>query len=290
MKKVLLASTILAFSAGAAAAEMSLGGEANMGVKYQEGAADELVVHYEVDFAIIGSGETDNGLTFGASLDVDDPGGVSDGEVFVSGNFGTLTVGNVDQANDGFGIADIGFDGIGVDDDAESIKNAAATADINYEYSFGDFGVLLAADSSSEDVGIAFTYSGPSFSGGIGYVSNESTAPGETIAGELGVTFGDIGANLYAADWSGPAGTSATAFGVDVSYSLGALTLIAAVGSLDIDAASIAALGGLGVTVDSGEDFGVGASYDLGGGATLAGGVGEVNGDLVADFGITMSF
>ena len=58
MKKVLLASTILAFSAGVAAAEMSLSGGANMGVKYNDSAADELTVHWEVDFAIAGSGET----------------------------------------------------------------------------------------------------------------------------------------------------------------------------------------------------------------------------------------
>ena len=49
MKKVLLASTILAFSAGVAAADIALTGDASMGVKYDDRAADELQLHYEID-------------------------------------------------------------------------------------------------------------------------------------------------------------------------------------------------------------------------------------------------
>lgn len=276
MKKVLLASTILAFSAGVAAAEMSLSGSANMGVKYTDdpAAADELRVHYEVDFTISGSGETDGGLSFGASLELDDTQSarsINDSEVFVSGAFGTLTVGDIDPATDGFGIADIGFDGIGVDDDAESLKAAASDGqDVHYAYSFGDFGFILSADSTdTDDMAVAVTYAGSSFDVGLGW----ATFAGEdTISVDAGATFGDFSVNAIFSDWTG----GASAYGVDVSYALGATTITAAFGDTDI--------------AGDDEDFGIGASYDLGGGAKLAGGVGQVDGNTVADFGITMSF
>src|SRR6056297_140993 len=282
MKKVLLASTILAFSAGVAAAEMSLTGGANMGVKYNDGVPagdDELTIHYEVDFAIVGAGETDNGLSFGASLGVDEPeaGGVNDAEVFISGNFGTLTIGDVDPATDGFGIADIGFDGIGVDDIAEQYKNAASSADVNYSYSFGDFGVILSADSVTEDFGAAVTYSGGTWNVGLGYAELEATGEG-TVSIEGGVSFGDFSGNAIYSDWDG----GGEGYGIDVSYSgFGAIIVTAAFAGQD------------GVCIDAGacdEGYGIGASYDLGGGAALAGGIGEVNGDSRADFGITMAF
>ncbi len=85
MKKLLIASTALVASAGFAAADVAVTGGASMGVKYNSAAADTLTMHEEIDFNIVGSGTTDGGLTFGASLDVDastvDGNGVSDSEV-----------------------------------------------------------------------------------------------------------------------------------------------------------------------------------------------------------------
>lgn len=276
MKKVLLASTILAFSAGVAAADMALSGGANMGVKYQEGAADELFVHYEVDFTISGSGETDGGVTFGAALELDDTNSarsINDSEVFVSGAFGTLTVGDIDPATDGFGIADVGFDGIGVDDDAESLKNAASDGqDVNYSYSFGDFTVMASVDSlDDEDWAVAGEYDGGTFSAGLGY----ATFAGEDTISVVGgaSVFGFDMSAIYS-DWSG--GTEA--YGFSASYDLGEITATVAIGDTE------------GGPLGSEMDYGVGASYDLGGGATLAGGVGSVDDTIRADFGITMSF
>jgi outer membrane protein OmpU len=64
---------------------------------------------------------------------------------------------------------------------------------------------------------------------------------------------------------------------------MGALTLVASVGATDLD--------------DDDADFGVGAEYDLGGGVSFAGGIGQVDnpfldddGITVADFGIKMKF
>ena len=63
------------FSAGIAAAEVTISGAANMGVKYNsEGntfAEKKAVGWYEIDMDVVGTTETDSGLTFGADLDLD---------------------------------------------------------------------------------------------------------------------------------------------------------------------------------------------------------------------------
>ncbi len=75
MKKVLLASTALVMTAGVAAAQgVELSGYAEIGVKGTEdnfGRSTE-VFHHDFDVKITLSGETDNGLTFGATIDLDE--------------------------------------------------------------------------------------------------------------------------------------------------------------------------------------------------------------------------
>ena len=58
MKKVLLASTALALTAGMAAADVSLSGYAEIGVKDN---GDEVVFHHDFDVKFTLSGETDGG-------------------------------------------------------------------------------------------------------------------------------------------------------------------------------------------------------------------------------------
>src|SRR6056297_1978093 len=108
MKKVLLASTALLLTAGFASAQsIELSGDANAGLKYDEDGGnafgDELTVHNEINMTIAGSGSTDTGLTFGAFLTIDETDGLDDAEVFISGVFGTVTVGRIDHATDGLG-------------------------------------------------------------------------------------------------------------------------------------------------------------------------------------------
>src|SRR6056297_1079865 len=184
MKKVLLASTALLLTAGFASAQsIELSGSANGGLKYNSGLftdelqdldpdyeVDEVTVHNEINMVIAGSGATDTGLQFGAFIDIDED-SVDDAEVFVSGVFGTVTVGGIDPATDGFGIADIGFDGIGIDDVAEQYKNATAGADILYSYSASGLTFTASAEiGSNESYAVAVEYQASGFSGGVGYV------------------------------------------------------------------------------------------------------------------------
>ena len=281
MKKLLIASTALVLSAGFASAQVTLGGSANMGVKYDGGApvgTDKASLHYEIDFDIKGSGTTDGGLTFGASVDVDNTNGTAaagtDGEVFISGAFGTLTVGGVDDANDGIGFADPGFDGIGVDDDAESGKGAGNSQDIAFSTTFDMVTLVVAASSTSDDVSVAVFYNGGNFNAGVGFADNDNGA--SAVALEIGGKFGDVSGNLFFADKTSAGGVNSTGVGVDVTYSMGATSIVLAAG--DTDAAGDEA------------DFGIGATYDLGGGAKLGGAIGSVDGETKADFGINFSF
>ncbi|MEO1580050.1 MAG: porin, partial [Pseudomonadota bacterium] len=72
MKKVLLASTALVVSAGIAAADVSLSGSAELGIFDDD---TETQFHTDIDVTFTMSGETDGGLTFGASIDLDESDG-----------------------------------------------------------------------------------------------------------------------------------------------------------------------------------------------------------------------
>ena len=289
MKKLLIASTALVATAGFAAADVTLGGSANMGIKYNSGAANTTSVHHEVDFDIKGSGTTDGGLTFGASLDVDDDnqalGTVNDSEVFISGAFGTLTVGSVDRATDGHGFADVGFDGIGIDDDAEG-RRAMGSSDIHFKTTFDALTVILSASSlkttTGSDFAIALGYDFGAFDVSIGHAIDDQLLAANDSSTSIVVNgaTGDINFGIFY-DTAKVAGATVNSYGVDVGYTMGATSLVFAYGDTNI--------------AGDDADYGIGVTYDLGGGAKLGAGLGSIDRaagarTTVADFGINFTF
>lgn len=283
MKKLLIASTALVATSGVAMADVSLNGAAQFGVIYFENGnttGDELFLDWEIQFNIVGSGETDGGLGFGASVEVETDSNDAaapnqqsyDGEVFVSGGFGTLTVGEVDVATDGMGVGDIGYDGIGVDDTGEVLK-VIGTANIEYRGSFGGLDVIFTTHSSNEDYAIFLGYDFGMFSAGLGYAADDATDT-STTALDLAADLGDFGVALFYHE-SDNLGTDEDGFAVEVTYALGAydLNFVFADNSVAAD-----------------PSYGLGVGYDLGGGASLAAGIGSVNDEMRASFGINMSF
>jgi len=301
MKKVLFASTALVLTAGVASAEITLSGSANMGLKYD---GDDTIVANEIDIDVKGSGETDGGLTFGASLDLDasssdsshtQDSGDLDPEVFVSVNGLTVTVGNIGEAQAVGGISDLGYDGIGIDDLSDDIVDSLGSDDVRVDYAFGDYSVAFSADSNSADgiggfaIGLEGSFDAITFA--VGFSDREG--------GELTLLDGST------VDLSGVDYNEATA---TVGYSAGAFSVAATYSQLDVDGASDN-LKGYGlhasyttgdVTVsaaasrvelgdDNADAYGIGVAYDLGG-ATLAGAIGEVGDETVADLGISFSF
>ncbi|PLL14537.1 porin [Tabrizicola sp. TH137] len=300
MKKILLATTMLAGTAGFAAAEVAVSGYAEIGVLSTENAAattalgntaGDLTFHQDVEVTFTMSGETDGGLSFGAKIDLDETNvdlGDDDGTtVFVSGAFGTLTMGDTDGALD-WAVADAGsLTSMGDDHTTHVAYFAAGGFDasqdnqvVRYEYSFGDFGVALSleqADNGSsavgtldDNVGIGATYSmdmgGTALRFGLGYQS-----------GSNGTTNGDVWGVSASAEFAGGfsgvigytdtsldgVGNDSSHVGLGVTYTTGALSLHANYGEIDPE---------VGASTDS---FGLAVNYDLGGGAVVMAGYGS---------------
>lgn len=182
MKKILLASSALVLLGGAAFADVTLSGSAEMGAvggkldgtarvqdeetglpvnrDYDYKSDFEFWSDMDVTFTL--SGDTGNGVEFGASVDLDDavegagfdPTVDSDFAVFVSGDWGTVTLGDTDGAFDwamqdtSFGMAGtindneehLGYDGMNLMDGFYDGQVA------RYDYSFGSFGFALSAE------------------------------------------------------------------------------------------------------------------------------------------------
>ena len=289
MKKVLLATSILAASAGFAAAEVAVSGSARMGLIYD---GDDTYFSSRVRIVFTASGETDGGLSFGASMRADQFGGNDNGApfgnseltnddstVYISGAFGKLTFGDVDSAAQALvgQVSAVGFTDLGSYNEVGYFGNNPKTAML-YEYSTGALTFALGAGQLGSDAySVAVKYSTDAFSVALGYEDEGFGFDDQTLSLGGTATFGaaTVKAVVLDSDHS-----SDTDFALSVDYVAGAATVTAFYAShSDIYAGN------------NGEYVGIGASYDLGGGAAVKGGIVSLDGDeTIADVGITMSF
>jgi len=321
MKKILLATTMLVAGASIAAAEVTLSGSARMGVisnfsdgNPANGDESDLAFTSRARVAFSLSGESDSGLSFGAGFRADNAVGANAGDagsVFVSGAFGKLTLGDVDgaaQMATGH-VAGVGLTGLG--DLNESVFLAAGDGATDptalYEYSAGDFTVYLSAtnpvpsvgyttagagtvvatytDSQALAIGAKYTFG--DYTVGLGYenssvdtganattVTNTST---DHIVAKISANVAGFNIQALAGQADSGAGSS-NQYAASVSYTTGAL-------SGTVFYTDDSALGG---TVA----YGIGGSYDLGGGASVVGGlVKDHDEDAEAfDLGLNFSF
>ncbi len=206
MKKILFATTALAglAFAGVASADIAMFGDARLGLGYNinnDGSAqgdEDLRAVSRVRIGAAASGETDTGITYGASIRFDNAAGgqgalngQTAGEVFVSGSFGTLTYGDTnaaDEQNVGDAIGGVGITGLGDlnetlfisngggfgdDDQQDFANNPFARPTVRYDYNFGGLGVSASTNRDLTDVGVGLSYTadlfGGSITGGLGY-------------------------------------------------------------------------------------------------------------------------
>lgn len=274
MKKLLLASTLLVGTAGMAAADVSVSGSGGMGVIFN---GTWWWLHYDADVDFAMTGETDGGLMFGASTGINSSATSGGGTttsidtptVWVSHDmYGTLSVGSVDTAPVAAfgGIADIGYSGLGVDDLAET-QWSADNADVLYTNTFGMVSFAASYDTASSDFGFGGKVDFADYYVGLAYFNDGN----DELSFKAGGTFGEFGVNvLYIYDLT----ASIYSAGIDASYTTGAVTVSAAYGTSN----------------GTSSGYGLGVSYDLGGGATVDAGVANVSGTTYADFGINMTF
>jgi outer membrane protein OmpU len=276
MKKVLLATAALSAMTGFAAAEVTVSGEARMGLIY-DGSDTQFTSRVRVKFAMVGT--TDGGLEFGAAVRNDQSGqgntANNDSTVYISGAFGKLTMGDVDSAANALvgHVSGVGLTGLG---DWNELRYLGQTdTSVLYEYSTGALSFALSSSQTTaadEAISVAAKYSTDTFSVALG-IEDASNIQHIALGGSA--TFGAATVKAVISDTDLPADD--TQFALSLDYVTGATTITAFV-------------------TDEGDvnNIGLGAAYDLGGGATLKGGIVNVDDpaldDTIADIGIAMTF
>lgn len=373
MKKFLLATSVLVATAGIASAEVTLSGDARMGVLDPFGSNGNNIgftSRARVTFTL--SGESDSGLAFGGSFRADNAGGVTvqdangdgfidptdpdevnnggavlgrSGSVFISGSFGKLSMGdNDDAALSAVGqVSGVGLTGLG---DLNEISYMGTNGDFfnspNALYEFSTNGFTFYASLSNpnessgsatacsdvpvdtngdgnfdsfeercttrkviygdrETISVGAKYAMDNYTFGIGYENGQFKGTGgqDNIALGGSATFGGFTLTAVGSYASGNVNGSQYAFSVD--YAMDAWGFTAFYNDES------------GLTTGKGADkaqwgsdpaYGIGVSYDLGGGASVVGGyaynssqtgcdeVGHNCSDIGGawDLGVSMSF
>ena len=308
MKKILIASTALVLTAGFAAADApTLSGSARMGIVYN---GTDAVFTSRVRMVGTAAGTTDGGLSFGASMRFDQVGGngattitsagpdnllgtaddvvttvgntgTSNGDstVFLSGAFGKITMGDVAGGAADYlvgQVSGVGFTGNG-DLNEIGFNGGTATA-ARYEYSTGPITFALGlgqttAGNDAMSVATKFAAADDKFTIAVGY---SSTTAATQIDAKGTAKLGAATIAVRVASNDNPANAN------DLAVALSVSGTFAGVG--------VTAFASQNRDFQNTDAFGVGASYDLGGGASVAGGVSDDGSNTTADLGVSFSF
>ena len=317
MKKLLFASSALVLSSNVASADIALTGTAVAGIQYSSSLSPTYEVIQDVGFTITGSGSTDSGLTFGASLDVTSKSGNSEYEedrslVYISSAFGTLSFGDVSNGGDVGGIRQLGFQA-----DNPTMRNAfrqisrfqnlywyrydffrvaQAEHDVHFKTTFGD--VTLTASGiigqKPDEYGLGLVYESGGYSVALGrFNSLYSGILFKHSRITLGGTFDDFAVRVFynkeEHEEEPYEYDSHVTAAFELDYSIGATTLTFQIVGNNF--------GPSGMRLEPA--YAVGFTHDLGGGASLKGVLARNNyrsalnpheREIIADLGVTMSF
>jgi len=274
MKKLLIASTALVATAGMATADITMSGYAEIGM-VDYGTSVGMEMHSDMDVTFKLSGASDNGLTFGASIDLDEVSGgiASTGgphAVHVSGGFGTLTMGDTDGALDKANAEVASLTAIADDHTAHSGYNGGAGLDsgdiLRYDTTYNGFGI--SASLAQSDVAVANDVIAYGITTTLGTVAlsaayqdnntqDITAVSAKSTVGGLGIT-----ANYSEASMNDTS-KSYEHTGVGIAYTLNGVNLHANYGNYDFDNGTNA------------DGYGLAANYGLGGGATVMVGYGN---------------
>lgn len=215
MKKLLLATTMLASVTGYATADVSVSGDARMGVlnaySNVDGADNYSTFSSRVRIKFSGSGVTDSGLAFGGSFrakEASDADSGTKGSAFVSGAFGKISMGDVNSGDkEAVGQIDgaVGYTGLG---STNSISYAADGG-----FTFQDTTIATSAESF-----------GPT-------TTNASAAKALYTYSANGLTVAVSSSQL---ETGNTAAKNKTSYGIGASYNSGNVTVALGYGSSDI--------------------------------------------------------
>ena len=280
MKNLLIATTALVATAGVAAADVSLSGAANVGVLNNGDDNTATYMYNNVSVTAAMSGETDGGLTFGASLtmrsgddvdlDVGDLGtnpnnsaaqgadalsATSLGNIYVSGDFGKLT-----------------FDQNGID----NLMDDAFAHDVSYAGTFGALAVTATADIENNGAANGGEYSLKVVYAANGVTATIVTDDSSDYDATVAYAVNDMMTASVNYDSDGQTTSETT---VKVAYSNAGVTAHLAIADDDDDEWELGlgyAANGLSIAAVFAEDgegtkteSDITASYDLGGGLSI---------------------
>ena len=323
MKKILLATTMMFGAAGMAAAEVAVSGSGRLGVVYDgnttgvDTSKAKFTSRVRVSFA--GTGETDNGLSFGFSVRADQSGqgntANNDSTIYIGGSFGKITFGDNDSAANAIvgnvdaksltGIGDVNELGyLGQTD--TSVLYTHTIGAVSFALSMGQLGTQASSEKAAGTV--TCTVAGAPAAAtctvtGATPTAKADAANEDAMSVALKYTMGDYYFAVgYETAKEGDAAKDVKQTTVGVGGKVGPvdLKLVAMDKDTNTDthfaASATYTTGGTAVTgffADKGttDAYGLGASYDLGGKATLIGGVQKVKGkQAMADLGVSFSF
>ena len=280
MKRTFLASTALVvMSVGTASAEVTVGGDGRIGVKSVDGGDIEFSSRVRISFTA--SGETDDGLAFGAAIRADNSGlGILGraGSVHISGAFGTVTFGDTDSAaKKAVGQAGgVGYTGLG-DLNEVAYIGGASDPTARWDHTMGYLSVHASVDNPGPEgdqaVSGAVSYS----IGDVGFgVGVERLGDDQNIVAGVSAALGDASVKVvFGTHDDNNAATEDEQYGASASFASGSATFTAFTSRKNDQ-----------------DHFGIGAAFDLGGNASVVGGF--VDGDSLSDssfdLGITLSF
>ncbi|SNR65602.1 porin [Puniceibacterium sediminis] len=336
MKNILLATTALVAFAGVASAQdlgVTLSGSAEMGIaggSRYDTAADatatppveavdaetQFVTDLDVTFTM--SGVADNGLTFGATVDLDEAADTNNvgvfedaskqgGEnMFVSFGGATVTMGDTDGAYDKR-MKEVALVGGSLMDDETEHQGYSGNSGLDgkggdgqiarFDYSFNTFGVSLSLEQDDDGngdnpvIGFGASYdaemAGLNIGLGLGYQSQEE------LANILGLSVYTKFANGLSAavnfsrtDFDASGAENQTHAAIGFGYEMNQM-------SFGINYGKFSNVGGVDGAEQSG--YGLVANYDLGGGLVAQLGYGSGVSDVATDkdsfsAGLSMSF
>lgn len=301
MKKVLLATTAVALSAGVAYAEVSISGNARMGLQYS-GVTGNTTIEKRMTVDMVGTTETSSGITFGAKLRLrsnEAAGTVAAGaRVYMQTNGFELAMGNIDGAIESMpnlyspsvGLTGLGWGGLVTNtagdgywgwDAYSSSGNGAEGVEVIYSaagftghlsYSDGTAGGLSGTGTGTKRVAAYGAYTFNDWT--VALALQESNGFGgaeDKVVLTVGGNLGDYGVGFGVADNNGT-----TKIALNGSATFGATTVSAYIADED--------------TAGTDASYGIGASYDLGGASVVGGISHDAFGTNRADLGVSFSF
>ena len=254
-----------------------------------------------------GSGETDSGIAFGASIRADNAGAGNlgtGGSQFVSGAFGKVSMGDLNGADEsaaGGGVSGVGLTGLG---DHNDVAYQSSAHNIAYEYStagvtFGYSQNTAVKTGSNSAMGIKWSgdMGGATLTVGLG-----QSKVGNATQGSMSVSMSTGGLTLKAISSSNDNGTVAKVTEATATATKGYVAGVTAANNADTDQTGVSisyAMDAMSVTaftktvstagVKDKDYSGFGFTYDMGG-VSLKAGVVDNNDQQLVDFGLSFSF